>query len=574
MVRNPYDPLFHEPKKNTLLSSGITTVKNRNGIAEAKIVLNLNMAMLANKPLYDKSNHQYFIVAEAENTHIDKTLNTNAKETVAPARPATPKKEEGTSIFDTIEIAIKNILAWDLFEADTTNKKVVVEVPEAPKKDDNNTCPRCKEPVTAAELKKIFTNADEAVLKKAAEAYTKYMKDLNMQTCWNKAHFFAQASIEVGLSFILKNGENLNYSTQRLVYGDYSKDFVKGNVRTNTPGHYTTGKFHKRPYSYFDDHKDEAEKYGRKDLNKNSDELIQKANEEMIANLAYGPNSKMGKQLGNTGTTDGWDFRGRGLVQLTGRANYNLVNKYTKQQESIDIVTNPEKVSEVNIAVLTSMGYWKNHRGDTKSNGETDENVLSRLVGNDVDYAGKKKSFDEVTSKLFKTSECIYKATKVVNTSQVIITFGANADNTVVSTKSLDIIKKVGKETKNFKIHITSTARDPYNQARVMYDNIVNKGMKKQRNTYLGPGQKVLDSYESALKAGKNRAGIIEEMKSKINEVGPEKVSKHCADSSILNVFDISQAELSNPRDFKSKIESKVDKVLDENACYHIEINQ
>ncbi|EKT3967235.1 hypothetical protein NTJ12_002320 [Flavobacterium psychrophilum] len=258
----------------------------------------------------------------------------------------------------------------------------------------------------AEELKKIFTDADNATLKKAADAYTKYMKDLGMNTCWNKAHFFAQASIEVGKSFTLKNGESLNYSTKRLIDGDYFTDFVKGNQTTKTGGHFTKGKFHKRPYSYFDTHNDEAEKYGRKDLNKNNDGLIQKANQEMIANLAYGPNSKPGKEIGNINSTDGWKFRGRGLVQLTGRSNYEKVNTYTIKHESVNILENPEKVNEVNLAVLTSMGYWKNHGGDKKANGQLDENVLSRIIGNDVDYVGKKKSFDDVTSKTFKISEC------------------------------------------------------------------------------------------------------------------------------------------------------------------------
>ena len=286
------------------------------------------------------------------------------------------------------------------------NKVLKVDMPDKKEKKEKDTCPNCKKPVTVAELKKIFTQADDATLKKASETYSKYMKELGMDTCWNKAHFFAQAVVEVGKTFTLKNGENLNYSAQRLISGDYSHDFVKGNLATKTGGHFTTGKFHKRPFSYFDTHKDEAEKYGRKDLNKNNDGLIQKADQEMIANLAYGPNSKPGKQIGNIKSTDGWKFRGRGLVQLTGRGNYDKVNIYTVKHENVNIIDYPEKVNEVNLAVLTSMGYWKNHGGDKKANGQLDEDVLSKIIGNDVDYAGKKKSFNEITSKIFQISEC------------------------------------------------------------------------------------------------------------------------------------------------------------------------
>lgn len=306
------------------------------------------------------------------------------------------------------EIVNVDVKAFKQDENEVLNKVLKVFQPSAEdkKKEEKGACPNCDKPITAEELKKIFTDANNDTLTKAAAAYSKYMKELGMNTCWNKAHFFAQASVEVGMTFTLKNGENLNYSTKRLIDGDYSADFVKGDLATKKAGHFTTGKFHKRPFSYFDTHKDEAEKYGRKDLNKNNDGLIQKADQEMIANLAYGPNSKPGKEIGNINSTDGWKFRGRGLVQLTGRGNYDKVNLYTVKHENVNIIDNPEKVNEVNLAVLTSMGYWKNHGGDKKANGQLDENVLSRIIGNDVDYAGKKKSFDKVTSKIFQISEC------------------------------------------------------------------------------------------------------------------------------------------------------------------------
>jgi hypothetical protein len=71
----------------------------------------------------------------------------------------------------------------------------------------------------------------------------------------------------------------------------------------------------------------------------------------------------------------------------------------------------------------------------------------------------------------------------------------------------------------------------------------------------------------------KNKNGIIKEMEAKIKEVGPSKVSRHCGDPNFVNVFDVSQA-LSNPQDFKRTITSRVQTLLDENGCYHLEINQ
>ena len=59
-------------------------------------------------------------------------------------------------------------------------------------------CPRCRAPITAEQLKEVFPKTSETTRMKIAEAYNKHMKYFKMDTCWNKAHFFAQAKIEVG----------------------------------------------------------------------------------------------------------------------------------------------------------------------------------------------------------------------------------------------------------------------------------------------------------------------------------------------------------------------------------------
>ncbi|WP_060874573.1 DUF4280 domain-containing protein, partial [Myroides odoratus] len=58
--------------------------------------------------------------------------------------------------------------------------------------DSHSDCPRCKAPVTSAQLLQIFPGSDAAVLEAIAKAYTDYMTVFEMNTCWNKAHFFAQ----------------------------------------------------------------------------------------------------------------------------------------------------------------------------------------------------------------------------------------------------------------------------------------------------------------------------------------------------------------------------------------------
>lgn len=61
----------------------------------------------------------------------------------------------------------------------------------------------------------------------------------------------------------------------------------------------------------------------------------------------YEPGTRIGRNLGNTKTGDGFRFRGRGHVQLTGRANYAKMSK----EISIDLVSDPDKALDTEISV-------------------------------------------------------------------------------------------------------------------------------------------------------------------------------------------------------------------------------
>jgi len=107
------------------------------------------------------------------------------------------------------------------------------------------------------------------------------------------AHFFAQTSHETG--GFKAFSENLNYSAQGLqgIFGKY----FPGNLE---------------------------ESYAR--------------NPEKIANRVYA--DRMGN--GNEASGDGWKFRGRGALQLTGKANYEAFAKYLGTNE---VMENPDLVA-------------------------------------------------------------------------------------------------------------------------------------------------------------------------------------------------------------------------------------
>jgi hypothetical protein len=63
-------------------------------------------------------------------------------------------------------------------------------------------------------------------------------------------------------------------------------------------------------------------------------------------NSRYGPQTKVGKMLGNKQVGDGALFHGRGYVQLTGRNNYAKAKALTK----VDLIADPDRAKEPELA--------------------------------------------------------------------------------------------------------------------------------------------------------------------------------------------------------------------------------
>lgn len=71
------------------------------------------------------------------------------------------------------------------------------------------------------------------------------------------------------------------------------------------------------------------------------------------------------KDLGNTQAGDGARYRGRGFVQLTGRANYAAFSKAS----GIDVLNNPALLEREDVAAQAAIWYWKQRIGDKWRNG-------------------------------------------------------------------------------------------------------------------------------------------------------------------------------------------------------------
>ena len=75
--------------------------------------------------------------------------------------------------------------------------------------------------------------------------------------------------------------------------------------------------------------------------------------QEDIANLTYA--GRMGN--GSAGSGDGWRYRGRGLIQITGRANY----AQSGAELGLDLIAKPEQLEQPYLAAMSAAEWWHRH---------------------------------------------------------------------------------------------------------------------------------------------------------------------------------------------------------------------
>ncbi len=123
----------------------------------------------------------------------------------------------------------------------------------------------------------------------------------------------------------------------------------------------------------------------------------------------YEPDTPIGSRLGNTEAGDGYLFRGRGYVQLTGRANYARMTKVLALAPAQDLVANPDEALDPEVAyAIMSVGMRKGAFTGRKlseflSAAETDY-VNARRVVNGVDKAAKIAGYAKAFEKLLATA--------------------------------------------------------------------------------------------------------------------------------------------------------------------------
>lgn len=82
-------------------------------------------------------------------------------------------------------------------------------------------------------------------------------------------------------------------------------------------------------------------------------------NAESYFTKMYWDNKNVRKNLGNIKKTDAYSYSGRGLIQLTGRYNYEWISKQTFGNDSTYFVENPGKIaSDPEMAVRSACAFF------------------------------------------------------------------------------------------------------------------------------------------------------------------------------------------------------------------------
>ncbi|WP_413514123.1 hypothetical protein, partial [Myroides odoratus] len=386
-------------------------------------------------------------------------------------------------------------------------------------------CPNCRKEITIDQLKEIFPDASLTHIEQVAKTYTQYMTYFSLDTCRKKAYFFAAASVETGTSIIGKFGtteENMNYSRMGLL-STFPTAFFDGKwgnpkKRTNwissvytskpTDKNYAENQWYatvergdKTLYIYIEDTRIGYQNRifkTKTHWNKvvEIDRIPDNTREKSLLTARYAYWYKNGNQT----EADGENYRGSGLIQLTGKGIF------TEVQEIIKHILNPSLIRDITtkegselvrtnleVGTLTSMGYFSLNKlnalinefpRDGQRDTDTEALEIWAAIGRNTgtkgqdSYTKKTKSYKEKASQAFKVPQCT--AHQVINPSvvsdAVIITYEINYN-------SIGFIKKtVQKEEKIVLLYIKKIIPKEGNNKNPDYCKYVYIDKRNQRH--------------------------------------------------------------------------------------------
>jgi putative chitinase len=93
------------------------------------------------------------------------------------------------------------------------------------------------------------------------------------------------------------------------------------------------------------------------------------------------------KDLGNVVRGDGVRYKGRGIFQLTGRANYRSIGA----KIGMDLENNPELAESPEVSVLTALEYWRSRNLNPLADADNVEAITRKINGGLNGFDDRKK---------------------------------------------------------------------------------------------------------------------------------------------------------------------------------------
>ena len=188
--------------------------------------------------------------------------------------------------------------------------------------------------INQAQIVRAIPNVDRKSAYSFVAYFNMYAIHFGITKKAQVVHFLAQVMNESGA--LKATSENMNYSAQRLMQV--------------WPSRFKT--------------LEQAEQYAH--------------NPEKLANNVYA--NRMGN--GNEQSGDGWRYRGRGLIGLTGKLNYADFNKCDLITE--DVLKHPEKVADYPLCLMSALWFWEkynlNDLADMDLGGSNGERIVEKIT--------------------------------------------------------------------------------------------------------------------------------------------------------------------------------------------------
>lgn len=96
-----------------------------------------------------------------------------------------------------------------------------------------------------------------------------------------------------------------------------------------------------------------------------------------VKELATGEAYEWRAELGNTQEGDGVRYKGRGLIQITGRANYALCGAAL----NLDLINHPELLEEPVSACNSAGWFWKTHNLNQRADEQEFVRITRKING-------------------------------------------------------------------------------------------------------------------------------------------------------------------------------------------------